>query len=299
MFSRILLLICGVFACSTAVIFIKFSHEHPVLLSAYRLFVAVIVLAPLYALDCRKHRGAYTPGHLKASVVPGILLGIHFITWILGARMTTAVNASLIVNLMPIAMPFFLYFGVGEKLNGRELSGTLLALGGLILLGVCDFNASMEYFWGDVWCFVSMLFFTAYMAMGRRNKHFPSVWLYVVPLYLVAGAFCFVAGVFSTPIVKPYSWSEVLLILALGVVPTILGHSLLNQAMRHLRGQVVSIINMGQFIFAGFMALLCFNEVPLWSFYASSVLLVVGGWLAITGGASHGSAAKVCDPIPE
>jgi len=51
-----------------------------------------------------------------------------------------------------------------------------------------------------------------------------------------------------------------------------------------MRGQVVSIVNMGQFIFAGAMGYLFLHEVPALPFYAASVLVVVGAVLAIKGG---------------
>jgi drug/metabolite transporter (DMT)-like permease len=39
-------------------------------------------------------------------------------------------------------------------------------------------------------CLVSMLLFALYLALGRRNRDFPSVWLYVIPVYGQAAAVC-------------------------------------------------------------------------------------------------------------
>ena len=54
MFWRYGLLCCGVFACSTAVIQIKASHTHPLVLAALRLAITVVLLAPVFAhMDAR------------------------------------------------------------------------------------------------------------------------------------------------------------------------------------------------------------------------------------------------------
>jgi drug/metabolite transporter (DMT)-like permease len=62
----------------------------------------------------------------------------------------------------------------------------------------------------------------------------------------------------------------------LAVGPTLIGHSLINLSMRHFRGQVVSVANVGQFVFAGAMAFWFFGEQPAALFYAASAMVVAG-----------------------
>ena len=281
MIFKMSVLIFGVFCCATAVIFIKASVEHPVLLSSYRLLVAGVALTPLFLRDARQYSAAVVRQHLRSTLLPGVLLGLHFISWIIGARMTTAANASLIVNLVPVVIPFFLFSMIREKPTRGELQGTAFALSGMFLLTVTDFNLSRTYFWGDVLCFVSMLFFTYYLALGRKNRGLVSIWLYVVPLYYLAGVFCFIVALGLVNPIKPYPFREFALIFALGLIPTVMGHSILNYAMKTLRGQLVSVINMGQFIFAGILAFFLLNEVPGVAFYLASLLIIIGAWLAI------------------
>ena len=279
---RILFLLVGVFACSTAVILIKECQEHPVLLSAYRLLIAAIVLTPLFVSDCRKLGWSHVRGSIRSSLLPGIFLGLHFISWIIGARMTVAANASLIVNMVPIVMPFFMFFMIREKLTRREAVGTALAMMGVAVLAYFDFNTSREYFWGDICCLVSMLFFSFYLALARKNRKSASTWLYLVPLYYVAGILCFICSLFFLNPIKSYSMKELILILAIAIIPTVIGHSILNHSLRNMRGQVVSIVNMGQFIFASVMAYFFLGELPASFFYITSVFVVAGGVIVIT-----------------
>jgi len=278
---NIVLLAISVFSAATAVIMIKASTVHPVLLASLRLFVAVIALLPVFLRDLRKHRAAYTTAHLRASVVPGLVLAIHLITWAIGARMTPTANASLIVNLVPLAMPFFLVWLVGEPLTRSEVAATAVALCGVVVLTGADLNLSRAFFVGDLVCFGSMLFYALYMALGRRNRHHPTVWLYLVPLYGVAAVVSLAVAIFFVNPIQPYPLREIGLILGLGLVPTVLGHSLINRAMKFFRGQVVSIVNMTQFVGAAFLGFLVFGEVPVWSFYLAAVLMGVAAYLVL------------------
>ncbi|MGC9469830.1 MAG: DMT family transporter [Anaerolineae bacterium] len=281
MLLNALLLLLSVFTASTAVIMIKASTVHPVLLASLRLFVAALTLTPLFIRDIRRHRDAYTTRHLWASVLPGLVLAIHLMSWAVGARMTPTANASLIVNLVPLAMPFFLRWLADEALTRNEIIATLVALSGVVILTASDLNLSPTYFVGDLVCFGSMLFYALYMTLGRRNRDFPSVWLYLVPLYLVGAIVSMAVAIFFVNPIQPYPTREVALILGLGIIPTVVGHSLLNYAMKHFRGQIVSIINMSQFIFAGLMGYLLFGEVPGIIFFIAAGLVALSAWLVV------------------
>jgi drug/metabolite transporter (DMT)-like permease len=266
-----------VFFCSTAVIFIKLSETHPVIVAAGRLLLAAALLAPVWLRRLRAHGQSWRSVHLEHTVLPGILLGIHFITWILGARMTGAANASLIVNMVPIAMPFLARDGIRRG----EIVGTVIGMAGIMFLGTADFHVGWDTFLGDLICFVSMLFFASYLSTSRRSRDAADIWIFIVPVYAVAGLFCLAVTPFFVNPIQAYPAKELLLIAGLAVVPTILGHSSLLYCMKHMRSQVVAIGTLGQFVFAGIMAFFMLNEVPGWPFYLASILLVTGAIIAI------------------
>lgn len=278
-------LLLGVFACSTSVVWIKASATHPIVLCAMRLTLGALLLAPLAWRDARRIRvraaasgtgTAFTAAHLRRAVGPAAVLAVHFISWTYGARMTLAAPATLIVNLVPVALPFFLHSLVGETIVRREILGTVLAITGVLVLSVPDLLHAGGDLWGNTICFGSMLLFAWYLALGRRNRDFPTLWLYVVPVYGIAAVICLVAAAPWLPSFAFGSGREWSLMLALAVMPTIIGHSLLNAAMRHLRGQIVSLANSGQFVFAGILAWLWFGEAPEPVFYAASALVMAG-----------------------
>jgi len=276
-----ILLAFGVFCCSTAVIMVKACGVEAIPLAAYRQLIAAAVLAPLFVREWRRHASAFGRRQTLRAILPGVLLGTHFMTWIYGARLTDAANASLIVNMVPIVMPFLLHVLIRERLTRGEWLATAIALAGLLVLTAADYEFRPDHFLGDVVCLGSMLLFAGYLALGRRNRDFPSIWLYIPPVYLAGGMACLLTALAAgsdLAVPSPRDW---LLVLGLGIVPTVLGHSLLNVAMRHLRGQTVSIANLSQFLFAGVLAFFLLDEIPAWNFYLAAVLVVAGAVLAV------------------
>src|SRR5262245_24624259 len=275
------LLFVGVFACSTAVIFIKASAVDPVLLSSFRLLGAALLLFPLFEQARRRQAGSFGLRELRRSILPGLVLAAHFVSWVIGARMTLAANASLIVNMVPLAMPFLLFFVAGERIARVELFATALGLTGILILSAGDLQSGDLA--GDLVCFLSMLLFALYLALGRRNRRIPSIWLYLGPLYTVSGLAGLAAGAGRLRTVLAFPAREWLLLLTLAVVPTIFGHSLLNGAMKHFRGNVVSVCNVGQFVFAGVLAWIVFSELPKPAFWPAALLVVVAAVIALYG----------------
>jgi drug/metabolite transporter (DMT)-like permease len=291
------LLTAGVFACSTSIILIKASTVHPAVLAAWRLLLATAILAPFFFAAWRRERAHFSWRDLRHSFLPALFLALHFISWAYGARMTLAANATLIVNMVPLAMPFFLYFLTREGVNRAEIAGTILGLIGVGVLTWGDYRFEPANLRGDFVCFGSMLLFALYLAFGRANRHARSLWLYLVPLYAMAGIICLVLAAPFTDPFPPMPWTEFRWLLGLAVIPTVLGHSLLNFSLKHISGQAVSVWNLGQFIFAGAMAYLFFGEIPHGGFYPAMILVVLGGVIVVYN-MPRGDPAPVRVPAP-
>lgn len=270
------MLALGVLCGSTAVIMIKASDENPFLLAAYRLLIATLIIFPFFLKERNQYAKPYGFQQIRWSLFPGLLLGLHFITWNMGIALTPVANASLIVNTTPAVMPFFLWIFFREKINKIEIIGTVLALSGLYLLSFGRVDLTATDLRGHFLCFVSMLFLAAYLALGRKNSGRLPLWLYMWPLYLTAGIFCLLTALpFVNPI-KTYSLTNLLIFFGLAIFPTFGGHTLLNYSMKNFRGQVVSVANLGQIIFSAFMGYLLFQEVPSPMFYLTAILILCG-----------------------
>jgi drug/metabolite transporter (DMT)-like permease len=270
-----LLLIANIVGGSSAIM-IKASTIHPVLQASYRLLFAGIILFPFFMREMRRGGHRFSLRFIAPSALPGIALGLHFITWIFGARMTLAGNATVIVTMVPVAMPFLVFLMTRELPRRAEILGTMVAIGGIAILAAYDFRLDPGHFGGDIMCFVSMLFYAVYLALARRFAPKEGIWLYIVPLYLIGGLFCFAS---SLPFAHPLTGitkADILMTLGLVLGPTIVGHSLMNRAMTKLPPQTVSLFNLTQFIVAGTLAFFLYREIPRPEFAVASALIMAG-----------------------
>ena len=273
-------LFVGVVACASSVIWIKLCSIDPIQLTGLRLILATAILSPFAIHDWRKHRDDLNWRHLRDAAVPGVVLVAHFITWIMGARMTLAANGSLLVNLSPIVTPFLLFLIVGERVNRKEILATLFAFLGLVILFVSDYQLMPEHLAGDAMCLTSMLLAALYLTLGRKFRHHPTNWLYVVPMFGSAGLIAIAISLLFTDWSTLQWQTEYKWIAAIVLIPTILGHSSVMYAMRHIRGQIVTILNMTQFILAAALAWVFLSETPSTAFFPAAFFLMVAGVLA-------------------
>lgn len=261
----------------SSAILIKASTINPVLQASYRLLFSAVLLAPVFFRELRRSGRKLSFALVAPSLLPGVILGLHFIAWIMGARMTLAGNATVIVTMVPVAMPFLVFFMSRELPRKAEVWGTIVAMIGVAILASFDFHFAPEHFLGDLVCFVAMLFYSVYLALARsRAPRDGGLWLYIVPLYLTGGIFDFLCALpFANP-VRGITRTDLIMTLGLAIGPTIVGHSLMNRAMTRLQPQIVSLSNLTQFIVAGILAFLLFGELPRPEFAVASVLIVAG-----------------------
>lgn len=279
---RALLLVFGTMCGSTAVIMIKASTEHPLLVASYRLLLAALFLLPLFWRELRANPGTFGWRQLGWAAVPAVGLAVHFMSWVIGARMTLVSNASLIANLTPVVMPFFVWIFFHERVTQREFLGSVCSLAGLAVLSSSALHLSRIGFYGDLICFGSMLAFAFYLSLGRKNGSRLNIWLYMVPLYTMAGLLCLLCALpFINPI-KSYTLPNILYFVGLALIPTIGGHTILNYSLKYFRAQVVSVVNLTQPLFASLLGLLFFQESPRLLFYPSAALIVAGVLIVLT-----------------
>lgn len=274
-----IILLCGVFACACSVVFIRESDAPPIMLAAWRCLLAALLLLPL-AVRAPGFEHQTAGNVLRTTFWPAAWLALHFVAWNIGARLTPAANATLIVSLVPLAMPIVLWFMLRERINSRERIATAIACVGLGILAFTDFDADPSWLLGDIVCLVSMALMAVYLVYSRKREDGTSIWLYIVPLYAVAGGICLVAGVALEGGYWPDTGYQWLQVIGIATVPMVVGHSTLNWAMRVFSGQHVALVNLMQFVFAGALGMWLYTEVPSLSFLLTSLAIsLAAGWV--------------------
>lgn len=100
-----LILAAGVVAVSLAAIFIRYAQAPSLIVAAYRMTIASLILLPLTLPALRKT--PLTKANAPYALLAGVFLGIHFATWISSLSFTTVAASAAIVATQPLWVALF------------------------------------------------------------------------------------------------------------------------------------------------------------------------------------------------
>jgi len=266
----------GVVAVSWAAPLIRFAQAPSLAISAWRLVFAAVPLLALAVLRGRAELSSLslrTWGWLGGA---GLALALHFATWIASLQYTTVASSVALVTTQPVWVTLLAWLALSERVGRRGVAALGLCLAGSVLIGARDFAAGGAALWGDVLAVAGALLAAVYFVVGRRVREALSLGTYVGVVYAVAAVALLAAhGVVDSPLTgfPPLTWG---VLLALALVPQLIGHSLLNASVRHLSAPFVAVASLGEPVLSTLWAVPLLGERPDW-------VQLTGGGLALLG----------------
>ncbi len=269
----------GVSIASTAAVLIRLAQaeKSPSLaIAAWRLTLAALILVPVVLAMHRGELGRLTRREWGAAIAAGLLLALHFASWITSLAYTSVAASVVLVATSPFFVGLISHLLLRERLTGGMVVGLFTAIAGSALIGLGDLKSGVHQLRGDALALVGAMAAAGYFLIGRRLRARLSLLAYVFPVYGTAAVALMGALLFSDlPVFprRPQTWLW-LALLALG--PQILGHSALNWALRYFSATYVSLAALGEPIGSTLLAWWLLHEAPsLWT--------VVGGVLILLG----------------
>jgi drug/metabolite transporter (DMT)-like permease len=284
----------GLVAASQSGNLVRLADAHPVVIVAYRLALATLMLAPLAGGRLAAVR-TLGRGDLALLGLAGLALAGHLVTWVAAVQHTTVANAAIFFSVNPVTTALAGYLFLGERLDRRVVVGVALGLTGILVIGAGDLRFGREHLVGDGLAVACALLFTAYFLLGRRVRQRLDNRVYVTALYGVAAA-CAVVGAAAGGLpLRGFDGRTWLAFLLLALVPTMIGHTALNYALRYLEAGRVSALTLSEPLFAGIVAYFAWGErIPPRT--ALGYVLVCAGVLAVLAAGSR-PAEGVAEPV--
>jgi drug/metabolite transporter (DMT)-like permease len=273
----------GVAAVSFASIFIRFAQAEgmPTLsIAAWRLILASAVLLPYAWATRRAEIRSLSRRELGLLALSGILLGLHFATWIASLGYTSVASSVVLVSMGPV------FVGLGSWLLLRErpaplmIAGIALAAAGSVVIGWGDLGQGQDQLLGDLLALAGAVFVAGYLMIGRKVRGHRSLTAYIALVYGVAMLALIVIVVAGHQPMFGFSPAAYGWALALGLVPQLVGHSTLNWALRHLSATFVAIVTLAEPIGSGVLAYLILGEDVTPSTLVGGSVLLAGIYIA-------------------
>lgn len=266
----------GVAAVSSASIFVRLSSAPPLVIATYRMAFATLMLGPPAVLQGRRELLSIDKRDLASSLLAGGFLAVHFGAWMTSLSHTSVASSVMLVSTHPLLVMLGARLLLGEPARGGAVAGAAVAVVGSALIGSGDFSAGGTALFGDLLATVSALMFAGYVLVGRGVRQRLSVCPYAFLVYgmcsCILAITCLVGGVPLYPIPK----RDFVLFLGLAIVPTILGHTVFNWALRYVSASVISVSALGEPVGATLLAMAFLKEPPPTTAVAGGTLVLAG-----------------------
>jgi drug/metabolite transporter (DMT)-like permease len=216
-------------------------------------------------------------------LLSGLLLALHFWSWIASLRFTTVASSVVLVSLKPVFAWGIAAAWLHEQPTRAEAWGIALAVIGASLIGVGDARLSPGALGGDVLALLGALTGAGYYVIGRRARQTVGIWRYATAVYAVAAAaLALLALARSMPLVG-FAGRDWTVFGAMAVGPMLVGHTGMNYALRHFRATTVNVAALGEPVGASVIAWLvpAIHEVPPPSAVVGGVLVLAGIGLSL------------------
>lgn len=258
--SPLIPLILGIGAISTGAIFARMADAPSLVIAAYRVGLATLVLTP-FALARRWGELRNLPRRDLVTVGgAGFFLALHFATWIASLNYTSVASSVVLVNTIPLWVGLLGPLVAGERFSRWTAGGMALAFAGGAVVGGGDFALGGQALWGDLLALAGALAAAAYLLLGRRVRPKLSLLSYIFLCYGTAAAFLW-AGVLLTGLpVAGYSSGTWGSFGAMALIPQLLGHSSYNWALRWLSAGFISVALLGEPLGSTLLAWILFGE---------------------------------------
>ncbi len=277
--SAYLFLAIGVVAASQSGNLIRIGTAHPLAIVSWRLLLATAVLAVFAGRELAElARLAWRDVLLV--VLAGLALAGHLATWTAAVQSTTVANAAVFFAVNPVLTALAAYFFFGDKVGVSLGVAMGLGLTGVVVLGSQDLQLEPSHLRGDLLALTCAALFSAYFLIGRRLRRSLSTATYVTAVYGSA-ALLALAGLalLGLPIIG-YGSRDWLCFGLMALVPTLIGHTSFNHALRWIDAGRVSALTLSEPFFAGAVAWLAWNE-PITSHVVAGYALVMGAVLVL------------------
>jgi len=273
----------GVLTVSFAAVLIRLTEPAPPLtVAAYRMALSVLLLMPVIFWRYRAALKAISFRNRLLAILAGFFLGVHFATWISSLRYTTIASAVVLVNTHSIFVAILSALALREKLSFQEMAGIGIAFAGSVAISSGDLNLGKGYLLGDCLALVGAVMAAFYMLFGRHVRQQVGTLPYVFLTYSTASLTLLFACFFSHSPLFPYPPQIYLWFFLLALVPTIIGHTLLNWALRFVPAYAVAVCILGEPVAATLWAYLIFHEIPRITVYWGGALIFTGVYLTLS-----------------
>ncbi len=269
----------AIFAASTSAILVRWSAAPSAVAAFYRVLFTTLLVAPIAVVGYHEEFARLSARDIGVAAIAGIALAIHFAAWFESLNHTSVAASVTIVQSQPLFVALGAGLLLGERLNRVTIIGLTVAIVGGIAMsfgGAGEAPVSDATAFGNLLALLGAVTVAGYVLAGRSIRQRVSLFPYVTVVYTACMLSLFVLVGVQGHAYIGYPPREWLLFFAMAVGPGVLGHTVINWALKYLESVVVSVAWLGEPVGSTLLALVLLSEIP-------DTVTVAGGLIVLTG----------------
>jgi drug/metabolite transporter (DMT)-like permease len=282
-------LFIGVFGISTAAIFVRLSTittgldgiGFSLFLAASRLTISSLIMFPLWRGISNRE---LQPGAITYSLIAGICLALHYVSWFLSLSYTSIAASTTIVTTNPIWVCLLSWLFFKQRPSNLTVLGIILALLGGLLIGydgTISENFGKNPLFGYFLALIGSWVYSIYFLVGREAQQKGlSTGHYAVIVYTTSALVLLPFPYFFNTDYIGYPAIVYVYLLLMAIVSQVIGQTSLNWSLRWISPVLVTLAVMFEPVFSGLLAYICFQEVPSPRLLIGAIVLLLGVGLA-------------------
>ncbi len=289
----VLALVVAVFALSSSASLIAFAAAPALAIAFWRNAIATVALTPIAYGPRRSEILGASRRVVIFSVLAGAALAAHFATWMPSVQLGSVATATALVATQPVWQGL-IAAGQGRRPSTAGWIGIGLAVAGAAWATGADIGVSRQAVLADILALLGGIFAAVYTALGERTRSELSTITYTWICYGTCAVLLLVVCLVSGVRLGGYDGRTWLAILAIVAGAQLLGHSMLNYAVKHISATTVSVLILLEVPGAALLAWLWLGQ-ELRAAALPGLALIMSGVAVVILGARR-SARPVLDP---
>lgn len=271
----------AVISISASAIFVKLAEAPAGIIALYRLLFAVLLMAPLIFVKYKHEFKTIAKRDWILAIVSGLFLALHFILWFESLNYTSVASSVVLVTLQPLFAFIGTYFFFGERFSAAAVISMFITLIGSFIIGWGDFQISGMALFGDILALLGAVTVTVYFMIGQKLRRSLSLMTYTFIVY----ASSTVALVIYNLVLKNdfihYTSSTWGWFIALAIIPTFFGHTILNWTLKWVSTSTISMAIVFEPIGASVLAYFILQEMITSSQVLGGSVVIFGLFLFV------------------
>ena len=274
-FKIYILFILSMFAVSSSPLIARhLIHIDSISISFWRMLIASLIMI---FFDYYKNNNIFISREPKI-ILTGALLGIHFCLFYnaISVMPNNIVNATVFGTMAPL-FALLIEFYQGKTINKKLIIGLFIVLLGSIIMFIYDFSFDSNLTYGNFLAIFCSIAFGFVFILSEQLRMKESSISFSKNIFIYASITILIIGLSTRTSFLINNLNDFTFLIILGLIPTIVGHSVLYYLVKYIRPSIVASIPLGEPFIASVFAWFLFPGQILNSY------IITGGIITLMG----------------